>query len=536
MSEPVGTVPGLRGSGEPSARWRHLSADLNTMAVALTRGDGAAAAAAAERVRAATIGATQDAEALDLAARATANLAPLAAARGDLAGSIRLGGEAIELCLRAESLAGDALGTADVRRGVLIMRAQHLQAVGRLTESLADLDAAAAIEPSGDDENARLLAFGWHNTRGVALLELGDWPAAADEFRAARDVALAHRPAWAVHAYANLGVVLQRTGDPAGGREQLRLARELATDAGTAAELDQTLARMAIGAGDLGEAEQLLDRAERRLHAAGDLRRAARCRTDRARILIDRGRLRPARALARRALADYTTWGDVDGQVEAQLVLADSYVLQGRLRRADVCFLAARALLAGRNLVHDLARIDVRRAQVAHLIAQQLPTAAQRERLLAVALDLAVPAALATDALRYRLPPGPVRERWVAEVARAGLAVALQIVTAQRQTAMAIELLEFACSAAAFTGGAEPSVEPAVEPAGSVDSAAFALAAAGMPAGESTEIGQSASADTTLPPRVRALPGGDAAFGVWIDEAERRYGVRVRSGEVVDAW
>ncbi len=452
-------------------------------------------AAAADRVRAGTPGAAQDAEALDRAARAKADLAPLAAARGDLAGSIRLGDEAIELCLRAEFLARDAqphpaLRTADVRRGVLIMRAQHLQAAGRLTESLIDLDAAAAIGPFGDDDNARRLAFGWHNTRGVALLELGDWQAAADEFRAARDVALAHQPAWAVHAYANLGLVLQRTGDPAGGREQLRLARELATDAGTAAELDQTLARMAIGAGELDEAEQLLDRAERRLHSSGDLRRTARCRIDRARILLDRGRLRPARALARRVLADYTAWGDVDGQVEAHLVLADSYVLQGRLRRADGCFLAARALLAGRDLTHDLARIDVRRAQVAHLIAQQLPTAAQRDRLLAVALDLAVPAALATDALRYRLPPGPVRERWVAEVARAGLTVALQIVTTQRQTAMAIELLEFACSAA----------------------------------------------EARLPARVRALPGGDAAFGVWIDEAERRYGVGVRAPEVIDAW
>ena len=534
MSEPVAAVPGLRGSGAPSPRWRHLSADLDTMAAALTSGDSAAATAAAERVRAETLGADRDAEALDLAARASANLAPLAAARGALAGSIRLGGEAIELCLRAEALAGDALRTADVRRGVLIMRAQHLQAVGRLNESLVDLDAAAAIGASGDDHNGRLLAFGWHNTRGVVLLELGEWHAAADEFRAARDVALAHQPAWAVHAYANLGLVLQRTGDPAGGREQLRLARELAADPGTAAELDQTLARMAIGAGELDEAEQLLDRAERRLHAGGDLRRAARCRTDRARILLDRGRLRPARALARRALADYTSWGDVDGQVEAQLVLADSYVLQGRLRRADGCFLAARALLAGRGPVHDLARIDVRRAQVAHLIAQQLPTAAQRDRLLAIALDLAVPAALATDALRFRLPPGPVRERWVAEVARAGLAVALRIVTAQQQTAMAIELLEFACSAAGITAGAGSDAAPAghlAPPAGSADTAAFALAAAGMPAG-----GSAFGGDTDLPPRVRALPGGDAAFGVWIDEAERRYGVGVRAPEVVDAW
>ena len=75
------------------------------------------------------------------------------------------------------------------------------------------------------------------------------------------------------------------------------------------------------------------------------------------------------------------------------------------------------------------------------------------------------------------------------------LSIALQIATSLRSTRLVIELLEFSCSSASL---------------------------------DATE--------DAVPPRVRALPGEQSGLETWIAEAERRYRLRIRSEETIDAW
>src|SRR5690606_13514179 len=61
---------------------------------------------------------------------------------------------------------------------------------------------------------------------------------------------------------------------------------------------------------------------------------------------------------------------------------------------------------------------------------------------LAAAADVAVPAALAADAVRAGMDPGPVRESWMREVSLRVADAALQTLTALGRTDEIVDLLE----------------------------------------------------------------------------------------------
>jgi tetratricopeptide (TPR) repeat protein len=486
-------IPGIRGLGAIGPRWQHLTPEWDAMVAAFSRGGAIVAADHAERIRAATLVADVDAEGLDLRGRVTTNLSFAARDRGDLDGAIELLDEALDLYERVEAELGDARRTADARAAALISRAQLHQMQGLHAQSLADADAASAIQPSEVPGNAVVLWFGLHLARGIALLELGCWEEAIQALQTARDLALEHDPRLAVRAYVNLGVVRGRIGDREGERQQIGFARELATDPDVAAELDESLALHALQLGDLDGAETLLTSAERGYAATGDRRRLGGCRRARAGILLRRHDLVGARQVAEAALTDFVTQADSTAQLETQLLLGEIDAAAGRWWDADAHYLAARAIAAGRGAPHDAARIDVIRATRTYEQAERATSLLDQRRLLTVALDLALPAALATDALRGAFRPGVARERWVADVASESLSIALGIIANSNVPRLAIEVLEHVSAAS----GLDPGI---------------------------------------LLPRVRAYPDGSPQFHQWIDEAERRYGVRVRSREVIDAW
>ena len=585
---PAGPI-GLRGPGGLPPRWRHVEEIFAELTSAQAAGGATASEPAARRILEETLVDDVDAVGLDIRARALSNLAAVAEARGDLAESIALAGRAIETCLVAEAELGAARRTVDVRVGCLINRAQTLALVGRDADGLADL---AAAEAALDPDSPPLLVFSLRNTRGNALLAVERLEEAQTEFERALDAALAHEPRLASYAYSGLAAVAHRTGDRDLAAEHLLLSRELqATDEASAARADENLARLLLERGDVDGAEARLAAAEQGYERGGDPRRAAGCRYARAAAHFARGRLDAALRLGRRALDDLAAQGDVAAQIETCLLLADVHAHELRHAEADAMCLRARALSEAQGAAtHELARIDARRAGIAEAAAELAVDPAERGRLLEVALNLALPAALATDAMRARFAPGPVRERWVAQVAGASLSSAFRIVAALRQTRLAVELVEFVCSSASASASAsaDADAEAAVE-AGRTGSlvdgepapwarsgeeelssvrSPFALAASGAPGPTGTThadadagaldaaTGRAASADAAgglirsdapasadpprilpaLPPRVRAFPDGSREFHAWIDEAERRYRLGIRSTEVIDAW
>jgi len=527
-------ILGLPGSGELPARWRHVAPLFAELSAAYASGGPIAAEPVTRRILAATEVADVDAVGLDLRGRALSNLSAIAEARGDAPAAIDLATRAISACSAAEAAIGSARRTPEVRFGAVINRAQTLALVGRSTEAIRDLELLGA---EFDETTPPVLVFGRHNTLGGILLDRERFADAEVAFRAALHTALTHEPRFASYAYSGLAAVAHRTGDPRLAAEQLQLSRQLqATGPLALARTEENLARLLLERGEVDAAEERFLAAEEGYRHGGDPRSASASRLGRAAVLLARGELAAARGLAESVSAEVGAQGDVWAQFQAELLRGDILVAQWRFPAADAAYRKARAVSASAGALHEVARVDVRRALAALTAAERSLFRAEKERMRRAALDLALPAALATDALRGRFPAGPMRERWIRTVSTVAFEVALRSITVLAETRLAVEVIEFLCSS--------PSLDAvAPSPAGSEDAPEhgpvrvavleepYALAASG----EAGPASPTPQGEATPPPFVRALPG-DESFRVWIAEAERRYGVVIRSAEAVDAW
>ena len=527
-------ILGLPGSGNLPARWRHVEPLFAELASAYASGGPIAAEAATRRILAATEVTDVDAVGLDLRGRALSNLSAIAEARGDAPAAIDFATKAIAACMAAEASIGSARRTAEVRFGAVINRAQTLALVGRSMEALQDLEVLGA---EFDDATPPVLAFGRHNTLGGILLDRERFGDAEVALRAALTIALTHEPRFASYAYSGLAALTHRTGDPRLAAEQLEISRQLQASGPIAvARTDENLGRLLLERGEIDAAEERFLAAEEGYGRGGDPRSASVSRLGRAAVLLARGKPAAARGLAERVHAEVVAQGDVWAQFQAELLLGDILVAQWRFPAADAAYRRAREVSASAGALHEVARIDVRRAVAALTAAERSLFRAEKERMRRAALDLALPAALATDALRERFTAGPMRERWIRTVAAVAFEVALQSITVLAETRLAVEVIEFLCSSPSLDAFA-PSVS-ASERAPETGRVRFdvleepyALIAAGEPAPHSP----AASGGGALPLFVRALPG-DESFRVWISEAEHRYRVAIRAAGAIDAW
>ncbi len=527
-------VLGLPGSGSLPARWQHVEPLFTELNTAYGSGGPIAAEPVTRRILAATDVADVDAVGLDLRGRALSNLSAIAEARGDAPASIDFATRAIAACTAAEAAIGSARRTPEVRFGAVINRAQTLALVGRSTEALQDLEALGA---EFDHATPPLLIFGRHNTLGGILLDRERFADAEVAFRTALSTALAHEPRLASYAYSGLAALAHRTGDPRLAAEQLQISRQLqATGPIAAARTEENLARLLLDRGEVDAAEERFLAAEEGYRHGGDPRSAAVSRLGRAAVLLARGKLAAARRLVEQVRAEVLAQGDVWAQFQAELLLGDTLVAQWRFPAADAAYRRARAVCASTGALHEAARVDVRRAVAALTAAERSLFPAEKQRMRRAALDLALPAALATDALRGRFAAGPMRERWIRTVSTVAFEVALQSISALAETRLAVEVIEFLCSSPSLDAFAPSSSASERAPENdhvrfAVLEAPYALAASG----EAGTVSPSAAGGGAPPPFVRALPG-DESFRVWIAESERRYGVAIRSAEAVDAW
>jgi DNA-binding CsgD family transcriptional regulator/tetratricopeptide (TPR) repeat protein len=173
---------------------------------------------------------------------------------------------AIELVDAAIAVHDEAAESARLAR-LLQQRARYLWQLGRVTESLPDLERALDLTPADPPSAERAEALGW---LGLMLL-LSGRPARARGY--AEEAVAVARAVGArgeeADALVCLGQILVAVGDRAGGIEDLRRAWELATELGD----DELVSHAAVGLSDSlrcdGQLEESIEIALAGAEAAG---------------------------------------------------------------------------------------------------------------------------------------------------------------------------------------------------------------------------------------------------------------------------
>lgn len=449
-----------------------------------------------------------------------------AAVAGNLAGvaedALRWSTEAVELARSVLAAEGDVYGVAGVLVNALMSRASAYLARGRLPEALAELDEALTVPLDSVAES---------NVRAgrARVLAIGGWfTEAAAEARRALDLAYAVQPALAAQVHSTLSEIASATGDLAGATEHLALARDLYAATGDVAgeaTAVLSLARLAYLAADADQADRLYDEAERLV--VDDPYRQAVCLLGRAAVSVLRGR--PRVDLVNQAAVLLGPSAGPLEVVSVNQIRGSTYEAAGEYAAAEACYAEAEARCAAAGLWHVALGMAWWRADALVRRAAAV-TGAERHAIAAQALDLALPAALAAEAVRQRFPHGPLRERWVALAAAPATRSAFLAIRAVEDTALAAEYIDHIAGAVSLD--ASGVVVAAREDLVSLPvPASLPLAAAGFGAGA-----EFAAEEFELPPRVRFDPTVPSTMDAWIDVTEARYGFPVRSRRAVAAW
>lgn len=437
-------------------------------------------------------------DALYLRARVRHVLAQAAADRGDHAAAR----EHIAAGLKAARRAARVHDPRVAFETVLLLTAradQHLLA-GDTAAATADHDTALRLDdPLGHPMwwEARVHV---HLGRATVRQRTGDLDGAEDDVRTALALASEHEPRLVSLCLDRLALLRRLAGAdadaPAHAAEAVAATQPL--DATRRAERARHAASVALARGDADAAGRHLDDAERAYLSVGDQRGAAAVGAVRGEVLRLRGDLAGAIDAAGAAVERCRAVGDPEAEADAYAVLGLALDEAGRGEEALAAHDRATQLATTPT---DRVRVDVRRAVAAYNAALRTGASGTPEHDRAV--DIAVPCALAADAVRYGLRPGELREAWAAEAARI-LDVALRTLTVAGREDEVLDLLEHVAASA--------TLDPVVaEPGPGTDLLAVA-------------------------PRVRTRPHGRSALAWALEAAQERYGVAVRGQEVVDAW
>ncbi|MGO1770425.1 MAG: hypothetical protein ACTHZX_10760 [Microbacterium sp.] len=466
-----------------------------------------------------------NAQAQSIRAQMRYTLARAALDRGDAAAAETEAAAGLKAAGAARQLRAPLIGLDEVLLRVTV--AEIRAARGRAQEALDELDLAARIDdgaahPQWHEGQVHLLL-----ARQWSLQSLGRFDESERAAVQALETASAHEPDLVPAALERLSMIRRLSGSGDGDDHHLDAAAAIgrAQDLGAPqrGELARHLASRALETGDLDAAARHLDDAEREFLSLGDIRRASGAAVGRAEILRQRGDLDAAIAAAESARDQAAGIDDATGRIEALTVLGTALDAAGRSEEAVAAHDAARSVAEEAGDTLELIRIDVRRTVATYNQAVRLAqrggsasafgaaTPAAHERVLARAADIAVPAALAADAIRFSLEPGPHRERWARQVSGPLGDTALRTLTALGRADEIAALLELIAASA--------SLDP-------------------TPASADAPVGDGAAMPDRLdpPPRVRTSLGGAGALEEAIALAAERYGFAVRSDEVVDAW
>jgi hypothetical protein len=147
------------------------------------------------------------------------------------------------------------------------------------------------------------------------------------------------------------------------------------------------------------------------------------------------------------------------------------------------------------------------------------------------ALGLAIPAALALDAVRHTFTSGSRRLQWHRQIAEPAMRLAFRLAALSANALLVADLIETQCAGSVLNiseidDAAQPPLALADPPA-ETEGAAMYLGAT------LAEVAIQAGLPVAPPPRLRVRPDGHIALAHYITAAETRYGRRVRDDRVV---
>ncbi|WP_067703026.1 tetratricopeptide repeat protein [Nocardia jejuensis] len=418
-----------------------------------------------------------------------------------------------------------------MRPAALINLSQALQYLGDLDAGQAVLEQArellAAQDAPGDLRFACLVSL-----TAVALYRQ-QWSHAIELANESLDAAGRFDPDKVGHPLMNLAAAHFETG-------RWELAEDFALQALDAfaaagdrdgiAETRQNLAVMLTRSGRFQDAEPLLLEAQEHFDAAGVGHRAGIGWKIMGFIAEQRADLDTATIRYRQALSRFEASGAIIDAADVRTRLATVAYTAGQYEDGEAELAAARTIYAERGLGLLCAQLDYWHAGLLEPLVQTVPG------LLPRAVDLAVPAALALDAVRSELPDGAQRETWNRRIADPALRFAFRYAYLAGDARLVADLIETCCAGTTLDlnriSGTTPPVDlpdPLEPPVASIDPVNDALqlgtALAAVAAGAGLPVAP--------PPHIAVAPDGHIALAAWIAAAEQRYGRRLRDDRVI---
>lgn len=419
---------------------------------------------------------------------------------------------------------------AHQRPAALVNLSQALQHLGELDAAQEVLEEARAL--LADDPDQGFLRVACLLSLTAVALHRQQWAQAADLAHESLGVTERFAPGLAGHPLMNLAAGTFETG-----RRELAIdfarqgvaAFEAAGATDSVAESQQNLAIMLARMGRFDEAEEPLRASRRAFDAAGLGHWSGIGAKTMGFVAEGRGDIDAARTHYEQALARFDATGAVLDAADVRLRLATITCAEGDLPRGEELLAEAFAVYSAHGLGMHCAQLDYWHAE---LLSGANDLAAQPDpQSLARAVDLAVPAALAIDAVRHTLPNGNQREHWHREIAEPAMRLAFHCAARAGDAQLISDLVDSQCAGTAldpvaFSEPVTPRLgfdllDAPTEPSTATLQLGSALA----------DIASAAGIPVAPPPLL--ADNGRILLADFITYAEHRYGRPVRDKRVI---
>ncbi|MFF5030959.1 tetratricopeptide repeat protein [Nocardia salmonicida] len=421
---------------------------------------------------------------------------------------------------------------AHQRPAALVNLSQAFQHLGEFDAAQDVLEEARTLLADSTDQG--LLRVACLLSLTAVALHRQQWARAGELATESLGVTERFAPEMAGHPLMNLAACSFETG-----RWELAIdfARQgvaafaAAGEDASVAESQQNLATMLIRAGQFDEAEEPL-RASQKFFEAGGLGHWSGIGAKTMGFLAERRNdFATARAHYERALDGFDAAGAVVDAADVRLRLATLACAEGDLALAEELLDASFSVYAAHGLGMHCAQLDYWHAELLHASIEQAPQ--PDPELLGRAVSLAVPAALAIDAVRHTLPNGNQREHWHRTVAEPAMRLAFRCAALSGNGQLVSDLIDTQCAGTTLDLNSYKDSETLIldfellEPAAAeqITTPALQLGAA------LADVAAAAGIPVALPPRL--TDGDRIVLADFITYAEHRYGRSVRDQRVL---
>ncbi|MGW1742135.1 tetratricopeptide repeat protein [Nocardia sp. NPDC001965] len=416
----------------------------------------------------------------------------------------------------------------------LINYSQALQHLGALDDAQSALEKAHDLLADAEDLGVlrvscllSLTAVATHRSQWNRVVEI-----ATESLHAAMRFA----PHLTGHPLMNLAGAYFETGRRELGvdfAQQALAAFTAAGDHNAVADTQQNLAQLFSRLDRLDEAERLVLASQEYYERAGLGYRAGVGWKLRGYLAECRGEADRAEEWYGRSLDCFRSSGAVLDSASVQCRLATVAYARGEVGAGQQLLGAAFTVYAERGLGLQCAQLDFWHAVLVQMVVDDMES--PPDELLALGRALAVPAAIAIDAVRYTLPGGHQRDQWNREVADPAVRLAFRFAHLCRDGQLLIDLIETQCAGTTFDTASGDGVERPLFPLdSSVQPSGVEPAPGPLHLGAAlARVAASAGLPVSPPPRLAVPPGPRIALGDYIAAAEQRYGRRVREDRVI---